>query len=81
MAKLKNPKRADLYKKPNIHSCNDLMDQLLEASQELDFCCRANLPVKEGEEIIGYGVEEIKKYNACDNVIAIVNEIKNKRGW
>ena len=81
MTKLKNPKRPDLYKKPNIHSCNDLMDQLLEASQELDFCCRANLPVKEGEEVMGYGVEQKKKDDACDHLVNILNDIKKLKGW
>lgn len=77
MAKQKAP----IYKKENIQSCDELLEQLLDSCQELDFVCKANIPLSRGGTRIGYGVSESKKNIVCDHLISIVKEIKKTKGW
>jgi len=77
MAKLKAP----IYKEANVQSCNDLLEELLATCQELDFVCRANVPISKSGIRVGYGVSESKKAIVCDTVVSIVKEIKKIKGW
>jgi len=63
-------------KNKNEHTCDELLQELLDSCQELDFTCRANIPLPKK----GFGIDEEKKNTACENVIKIVKQIKKIKG-
>ena len=61
---------------------NDLLEQLQLSLEELNFVCKANLPIsKFPGNIVGYGVEASKKSIVCDHLISIIKEIKKIKAW
>lgn len=76
--------KAPVYKTQNHQpDClNDLLEQIQLSLEELNFVCKANLPIsKVPGNIIGYGVEAAKKSIACDHLISIIKEIKKIKAW
>ena len=59
----------------------ELYDDLLIKINQLDEACRASLNIFRNTRVIGSGVDKAKKAIACDNVIAIIKQIKNIKAW
>jgi hypothetical protein len=80
MAVAKAPVYREKNHQPNV--LNDLLEQAERAMEELNFVCRANLPIsKVPGNIIGYGIEATKKTIVCDHLVSIIKEIKKIKGW
>jgi len=76
--------KAPVYKTQNHQPeiLNDLLEQVQLSLEELNFVCKANLPIsKIPGNIVGYGVEASKKSIVCDHLISIIKEIKKIKGW
>jgi len=76
--------KAPVYKTQNHqpNELNELLDQTQLTLEELNFVCKANLPIsKVPGTIIGYGVEATKKSIVCDHLISIIKEIKKIKAW
>jgi len=59
--------------KQNEHTCDELMQELLDACQELDHLCRANVALSKKN----FEVDQEKKKSACSNIVDILNKIKS----
>jgi hypothetical protein len=70
-----------IYKEENCCTCPDLLDRLHDELEQLNFICRANVPIKKGTARIGFGISESKKNIICESLIAIIKEIKKGKGW
>lgn len=73
--------KAPIYKEENVQTSKELLDKLMESTQELHFVCRANIPIKKGGSRVGFGTSESKKNIVCDTLIGIIKEIKKTKGW
>lgn len=75
--------KATVYKEKNSQpdKLKDLLDQVVLHFEELNFLCRANLPVSQNGRVVGYGVDMAKKTIACDHLASILKEIKKIKGF
>jgi hypothetical protein len=75
--------KAPVYKTKNHQpDClNDLLEQVQLSLEELNFVCKANLPISKNGSVAGYGVEMVKKSIVCDHLLSIIKEIKKIKGW
>ena len=60
---------------------NKLIDLLYEAINDLEEASKASMSITKGGLRAGYGIDKAKKAIACDNVIAIVKQVKALKAW
>ena len=73
-------------KKPIYLDKNQLVDEILynqlqQAINELRRNMYTTIPIKKGNQRIGFGVDKSQRSIAADQVISIAREIKSKPGW
>ena len=73
--------KARIYVEENHPADADLINQLREAIEHLEYVSRATKPIFRGDSQVGYGVDKSQRGIAADSIISIIRAIKSKGGW
>ena len=63
------------------HAPPELMRDLRTAVEEARVASTTRIPISKGSTRVGYGVSKADKAIACDNVVAIIRQIKAAKAW
>ena len=73
--------KAKIYTEEEHTADADLIKQLREAVERLEYESRATKPIYKHKTVVGYGVDKAQRSIAADSVISITKAIKSKGGW
>jgi len=64
-----------------IDAPGELLARLQDAIHEVEQAAKADAPITNRSERVGYGIRQLEKAVACDAAISLLRQIKAVKGW